>query len=170
MDVIRKLQLTVDFGSERFQVGQGEWEAMTFNDKHRWVFPLVPNACAYTKLEQYFRKMQARELEVLQTQGDFLESQEVRKVTKSKQNRLRNRMGNFTKLVTDLKDLIQNSLSKAARSISGPSEETAMLGKLREVGKIFDLEEHLTDIQKEKEDLENRKEVVGKEEENSVEN
>ena len=85
MDVIRKLQLTVDFGSERFQVGQGEWEAMTFNDKHRWVFPLVPNACAYAKLERYFRKMQAREIEVLQTQGDFLESQEVRKVSKSKQ-------------------------------------------------------------------------------------
>ena len=56
MDVIRKLQLTVDFGSERFQVGQGEWEAMTFNDKHHWVFPLVPNARAYKKLEQYFRK------------------------------------------------------------------------------------------------------------------
>ena len=110
---------------------------MTFNDKHRWVFPLVPNACAYAKLEQYFRKMQAREIEVLQTQGDFMESQEVRKVSKSKQNRLGNRMENFTKIVTDLEDSVQNSLSKAARVILGPIEETTMLGKLREVGKIL---------------------------------
>ena len=26
MDIIRKLRLAVNFGSEQFQVGQGEWE------------------------------------------------------------------------------------------------------------------------------------------------
>ena len=95
MDIIKKLQLAVDFGSEQFQVGQGEWEGTTFNDKHHWVFPLVPTACAYKKLDDYFRKMQKHQIEVLQTQGDFSETQEVRKVSKSKQNRERNRMENF---------------------------------------------------------------------------
>ena len=95
MGIIKKLQLAVNFGGERFQVGQGEWEEMTFNDKHRWVFPLAPTACAYTKLDDYFRKMQKHQIEVLQTQGDFSETQDVRKVSKSKQNRERNRMGNL---------------------------------------------------------------------------
>ena len=92
IDIIRKLRLAVDFGRGRFQVGQGEWEGATFNDKYRWVFPLVPTACAYAKSDDYFRKMQKKQIEVLQTQGDFLETQEVRKVSKSKQNRERNRM------------------------------------------------------------------------------
>ena len=35
---------------------------MTFNDKNRWVFPLVPTACAYAKLGGYFRKMQKGKL------------------------------------------------------------------------------------------------------------
>ena len=78
MDIIRKLRLAVDLGSDRFQVGQGEWEAMTFNDKHRWVFPLVPNACAFAKLDQYFRKMQAKEIDVLHTQGDFRMSESTK--------------------------------------------------------------------------------------------
>ena len=122
MDIIKKLQLAVDFGGEQFQVGQGEWEAMTFNDKHHWVFPLVRTACAYTKLGEYFRKMQKHQMEVLQTQGDFSETQEVRKVSKSKQNRERNRMEKFTNIISDLKNLIQNSLTRAVRMISKPAE------------------------------------------------
>ena len=122
MDIIKKLQLAVDFGGERFQVGQGEWEAMTFNDKHRWVFPLVPNACAYAKLDDYFRKMQKGQMEVLQTQADFGGIQEVRKVPKSKQNRVGDRMGKFTNTISDLEDLIQSSLTRAVRMISGSNE------------------------------------------------
>ena len=127
MDVIRRLQLTVDFGSEQLHVGQGGWEAMTFNDKHRCVFPLVPNACGYAKSEQYFRKMQTDEIEALQTQEDFLGSQEVRKVSKSKQIDCEIEWEILQKIATDLEDSIQNSPSKAARAISGPSEETSMM-------------------------------------------
>ena len=58
---------------------------MTFNDKHRWVFPLAPTACAYAKLDDYFRKMQTQQIEVLQTHEDFPETQQARKVSKSKQ-------------------------------------------------------------------------------------
>ena len=76
---------------------------MTFGDKRRCVFPLAQNACAYAKLDDYFRKMQKHQIEVLQTQGDFSETQEVRKVSKSKQNRERNRMEKFTNIISDLK-------------------------------------------------------------------
>ena len=72
---------------------------MTFNDKHRWVFLLVPTACAYAKLGDYFRQMQTQQIEVLQTQADFSETQQVRKVSKSKQNRERNRIGKFTNVI-----------------------------------------------------------------------
>ena len=71
--------------------------------------------------------MQNKQIEALQTKGDFAEDQEVRKVSKSKQNRERNRMGNFTKIVTDLKGLIRNTLTKAVRTISGPSGEVSNL-------------------------------------------
>ena len=120
MDIIKKLRLVVDFGYEKFQVGQGEWKGVTFNDKHRWVFPLVPNACAYAKLDEYFRKLQTETLRFCKHK-EILESQEARKVSKSKQNRARNRMGNFTNVITDLEDSEQNSLTKAVRMISGPS-------------------------------------------------
>ena len=136
MDTFKKLQLAVDFGGEQFQVGQGEWEAMTFNDKHHWVFPLVPTACAYTKLGEYFRKMQKHQIEVLQTRGDFSETQEVRKVSKSKQNRERNRMEKFTNIISDLKNLIQNSLTRAVRMISKPAEVSEK-EKLKEVENYF---------------------------------
>ena len=136
MDTIRKLQLTVDFRSERFQVGQGEWEAMTFNDERHWVFPLVPNACAYAKLDDYFREMQNKQIEVLQTQWGFLGPQEVRKVSKSKQNRERNRMGNFTNVISDLGNLIQNSLTRPVRMISRPGGVSEK-GKLKEVKNCF---------------------------------
>ena len=34
LDIIRKLDITVDFGSDHFRVGQGELEMMTYNAKH----------------------------------------------------------------------------------------------------------------------------------------
>ena len=120
---------------------------MTFNDKHHWVFPLVPNACAYAKLDDYFRKMQKNQIEVLHTQADFLEVHEVRKVSKSKQNRERNRIEKFTNLICDSEDLIQNSLTRAVRMISGPSE-ISEFEKLKEVEKLLQREEQLIELQK----------------------
>ena len=57
---------------------------MTFNEKHHWVFPLVPTSCDYAKLDDYFGKMQKSEIEAMQAQGDFGDHLEVRKVNKSK--------------------------------------------------------------------------------------
>ena len=50
LDIVKELDITVVFGSDHFMVGQGELEMVTYNEKHHWVFPLVPTACAYTKL------------------------------------------------------------------------------------------------------------------------
>ena len=58
LDIVMKLDITVVFGCDHFRAGKGELEMMTYNEKHHWVFPLVPTACAYTKLNDYFRKMQ----------------------------------------------------------------------------------------------------------------
>ena len=49
MNIVKKHDIAVCFGGDRFHVGQAEWEMVTFNEKHRWVFPLVPTACAYRK-------------------------------------------------------------------------------------------------------------------------
>ena len=53
---------------------------MTFNEKNRWVFPLVPTAFAYAKSNEYFGKLQNSKIEVLQAQGDFGGDLSVRKV------------------------------------------------------------------------------------------
>ena len=44
---------------------------MTFNEKRRWVFSLVPTACSYAKLNGYFGKFRDAELEVPHAPGDF---------------------------------------------------------------------------------------------------
>ena len=44
LGIVRKLNITVEFGRDHFRVGQGELGMMTYNEKHHWVFPLVPTA------------------------------------------------------------------------------------------------------------------------------
>ena len=48
LDIVKKLDITVVFGSHQFTVGQGERGMMTYNGKRHWVFPLAPKAFAYT--------------------------------------------------------------------------------------------------------------------------
>ena len=45
--IARKLDLAVNFTLGRFKVGHREWEAMTYNDKNRWVFSLFPHSSAF---------------------------------------------------------------------------------------------------------------------------
>ena len=82
--IVKKLGAQVCFGCDRFQVGQGEWEMMTFNEKHHWVFPLAPTACAYNILDGYLWKLRKAEIEVMQTQGDFGGNLAVKQVVKPK--------------------------------------------------------------------------------------
>ena len=69
LDIIGKLDITVVFGIDHFTAGQGELEMMTYNEKHHWVLPLVPTACDYTKLNDYFWEMQKGELRFCRYMG-----------------------------------------------------------------------------------------------------
>ena len=71
LDIVRKLDITVVFGIGHFMVGQGELEMMTYNGERHWVFPLVPTAFEYAKLDGYFWKMQKSQIVVLKAQAHF---------------------------------------------------------------------------------------------------
>ena len=70
------------------QVGQSGWDVMTYNDKLRLVFPLVPNACSCAKSDGYFGEAGDTTRDALISRWDFGNGQEVREVVKLKQNRL----------------------------------------------------------------------------------
>ena len=84
----------------------------------------------------FFGKYKPGRFRSFKHRAALLESQEERKVSKPKQNSARNRMGNFTKIITNFKGLMQNSHSKAARMASGPSDEIPNIGNLGEVRKL----------------------------------
>ena len=71
LDIVRKLDTRVRFGSNQFRIGRGELGMMTFNEKHHWVSDLVATACAYAKLDEYFGKLQKLQMAPLQAHGDF---------------------------------------------------------------------------------------------------
>ena len=60
MHIVKKPGVAVCFRGDRFKVGQVECDMVTFNENHHWVFPLAPTASAYTKLDEYFGKLQNR--------------------------------------------------------------------------------------------------------------
>ena len=57
MHIVKKLGVVVCFGSDRFNVGQGEWKMATSDEKHRWVCPLGPTSIDGAKLDEYFGKL-----------------------------------------------------------------------------------------------------------------
>ena len=69
LDIIRTLDIGVEFGRKRFRVGRGELEMMAFNEKHHWVFHLPPTACDYAKLGDYFGKCENRKLRPSKRRG-----------------------------------------------------------------------------------------------------
>ena len=86
MHTIKKLDIAVCFGIDRFHVGQG-WGMLTFNEKHRWVFPLVPTSCAYAKLVEYFGKIAECGNYGHATSGDCVDHLEAGKASKIKNQR-----------------------------------------------------------------------------------
>ena len=94
LDIRRKLDIAVVFGSDQFRVGQGESEMMTYNEKHHWVIPLVPTACAYAKLDDYFWKIKVRTNRGFAGSRRFRDHLEVRKVTKSKSHKSQGKVEN----------------------------------------------------------------------------
>ena len=65
---------------------------MTFNEKHRLVFPLVSNSRDYAKLYEYFGKLRGSKIEVLQVQGDFGENLAGQIVPRVGKQRLQSKM------------------------------------------------------------------------------
>ena len=57
---------------------------MTFNGNHHWVWPLVPTSRAYSKLREYFAKLQNSKIEVLQAQANLGENLSVQEVLQEK--------------------------------------------------------------------------------------
>ena len=86
MGIIKKLDIIVRLVCDQFKVGQSEWEMMTCNGKHHWVFHLSPTAFSYATLGEYFGKLQNSKIEVLQAQGDFGRNFPVRNVSREKSN------------------------------------------------------------------------------------
>ena len=113
----REVGVAVCFGIGRFKVGQGECEMMTSDENHHLVFPLVTTACDYTKLDEYFGELRKAEIEVMQTQGDFVGNLAVREVARTKNQRLMSKMGQSEAIISDMKDTIRNSLLRLANTI-----------------------------------------------------
>ena len=89
---------------------------------------LVPTACDYTKLDCYFGKLRKAEIEVMQMKGDFGENLAVRRVAKSKNQRLVRKMGKSKAIISDMDDTIRNSLLRLVGTISGcPGDENGFL-------------------------------------------
>ena len=62
MRIVKKFCAQVCFGSDRYKVGPGGWEMVTFNEQHLWVSPLVPAEISYKKSYRYFGKLRKRKL------------------------------------------------------------------------------------------------------------
>ena len=99
LDIIKKLDITVVFGSDHFRDGQGELEMVTYNGERRCVLPLVPTACAFGKLDGYFLENAKSAPRGFASAGRFLGVRlEVREVTKSKSQRSQGKVENTNRL------------------------------------------------------------------------
>ena len=66
MHIVKKLGAHVCVGSDRFKVGQGEWEMMTFNETHRWIFPWSQLIALTLNWMSILGELRKAEIEVLQ--------------------------------------------------------------------------------------------------------
>lgn len=82
MDIVSKLDLAVNFKMGEFKIGQLEWGSMSYNNENVWEFPLVPNASAFAKLNEYCRGTRTRALVFLTTGADSENEFDAREVVK----------------------------------------------------------------------------------------
>ena len=100
----------------------------------RWVFPLVPTACAYAKLNEYFGKLRGGEIEVLQAKSDFGENLSVRKVSAAESTKCKVKWRGPKTAIPEMKEMPQNPLLRVANTFAGCYEGGDNTGKLREIG------------------------------------
>ena len=100
-------------------------EIMAFNEKRHCVFPLVPTACAYAKFNEYFGTLQSSKMEDLQPRGDFCEKLPVRKVLRTEKQRSRSTMGSSKTTISDMKDMVRNTLLRVSPVSGCPGMQMA---------------------------------------------
>lgn len=69
MGIIKKLDLPFKFRGGKFEIRHSEREMVTFNDKLRCLFSLVPNACAYENLTEYIGKLKEKTARIFKGYG-----------------------------------------------------------------------------------------------------
>ena len=84
----------------------------------------------------------------MQAQWDFVDRLEVRKVRKNKNQRLESKMGKSKTIVSDMRDTIRNTLVGMANALSGSEGAKIDTGKLRDVGRLFHLDDEVGIAQK----------------------
>ena len=107
---------------------------MAFNEKHHWVFSLVPTACDYAKLSEYFGKLRGLDIEALQVQGDSVGGLSVRAVLRANHHRLGSKMEISKTAISDMVGKARDTLFRVVNTISGCSGERRNMGNLREIG------------------------------------
>ena len=70
MDIFSRLGSVVNLAVGKFKIGKAEWGVMTYSNRRRWVFPLVPNARPFARLGEYPRGRSTRPMEALMVRED----------------------------------------------------------------------------------------------------
>ena len=132
---------------------------VTFNDNHRWVFPLAPTACDYAKLDGYFGKLRNAEISALQMQGYFGEYLDLRKVAKSKpkinEQNGKSPIDCFGRERRNSKHFCENG--ERAFGMRGSRDD---VGELKAIERLFQLQGDFGSARKECGNLENLKNVA----------
>ena len=87
IDIVKKLEISVVFRNRQLHCRAGNLETATYNEKHHWVFPLVPTASAFGKMGDCFSEKCKSADRGFTSAGDLRGHLEVRKVTRSKTQR-----------------------------------------------------------------------------------
>ena len=92
---------------------------MTFNEKHHWVFPLVPTACACAKLDEYFGKIAECKNYGHAGAGRFRGPFGSEKGYQNQKSKIREQNGEIQSDFSDMGDTIQNTFAKMTHALSG---------------------------------------------------
>ena len=116
MGIVSKLDIRVEFGSNRLIDGWCKLEMMTFREKRRFVFSLAPTAFDYAKLGAYFGKCKNRKLGPCKCGGfrapfGCAEGEPNQESTAGR--------GGFNAIVLDMEVTIPNTSVRMVNALSG---------------------------------------------------
>ena len=114
MNIIEKLRIKVDFAHRNSHIGQGEWRAMARNGGKSMRIPPRSNFARLYEIGVVFRENENIDLEILEVPADFGYIPGVREVPASKQERVKNRMGEIENSMGNLKLTFASYLTEAS--------------------------------------------------------